>query len=86
MFYQVYEFNHAAMSPLRATADMTRLYFQNPLNPLSHTPIGRSVAAGCELIERMTRRYGKPEFGLTQTTVSGVKVPVREEIVWKKPF
>ena len=86
MFYQVYEFNHAAMSPLRAGADMTRLYFQNPLNPLSHTPIGRSVAAGCEMIERMTRRYGKPEFGLTQTTVSGVKVPVREEIVWKKPF
>ncbi|WP_417769287.1 polyhydroxyalkanoate depolymerase [Stappia sp.] len=86
MFYQVYEFNHAAMSPVRATADMTRLYFQNPLNPLTHTPFGRSMAAGCELIERMTRRYGKPEFGLPQTTVSGVKVPVREEIVWSKPF
>ncbi|WP_374730216.1 polyhydroxyalkanoate depolymerase [Stappia sp.] len=74
------------MSPIRAGADMTRLYFQNPLNPLSHTPAGRQVAAGCELIERMTRRYGKPEFGLDQTTVSGVKVPVREEVVWSKPF
>ena len=85
-FYHLYEFNHAAMSPVRATADMTRLYFQNPLNPLTHTPLGRSVAAGCELVERMTRRYGKPEFGLTETTVSGMKVPVREEIVWSKPF
>ncbi|XBQ06029.1 MAG: polyhydroxyalkanoate depolymerase [Stappia sp.] len=82
----MYEFTHAAMSPIRAGADMTRLYFQNPLNPLSHTPAGRQVAAGCELIERMTRRYGKPEFGLDQTTVSGVKVPVREEVVWSKPF
>jgi poly(3-hydroxybutyrate) depolymerase len=86
VFYQLYEFNHAAMSPVRAMADMTRLYFQNPLNPLTHTPVGRQVAAGCEMVERLTRRYGKPEFGLSETTVSGVKVPVREEIVWSKPF
>lgn len=86
MFYHLYEFNHAAMSPVRAMADMTRLYFQNPLNPLTHTPVGRQVAAGCEMVERLTRRYGKPEFGLHETTVSGVKVPVREEIVWSKPF
>jgi poly(3-hydroxybutyrate) depolymerase len=86
VFYQFYEFNHAAMSPVRAAADMTRLYFQNPLNPLTHTPVGRQVAAGCELVERLTRRYGKPEFGLPETTVGGVKVQVREEVVWSKPF
>lgn len=85
-FYHLYELNHAAMSPIRATADLTRLYFKNAMNPLSHTPFGRSVAAGCELVERLTRRYGKPEFGLTETMVGGVKVPVREEIVWQKPF
>ena len=85
-YYQLYELNHAALSPFRAAADMTRLYFQNPLNPLTHTIYGRSVAAACELVERTTRRYGKPEFGLTHTTVGGVRVPVHEEVVWRRPF
>ncbi|KZM51358.1 esterase [Labrenzia sp. OB1] len=78
--------NHAVMAPFRAMADMTRLYFQNPLNPLSHTEYGRSVAAGCEVMERTTRRYGKPAFGIKETPVSGVRVPVHENTVWSRPF
>ena len=85
-YYQLYEMNHAALSPMRAAADVTRLYFKNPLNPASHTPMGRSVAAACELFERVTRRYGKPTFGFGSTRVGGVKVPVHEEIVWQRPF
>ncbi|MTI04187.1 polyhydroxyalkanoate depolymerase [Roseibium denhamense] len=85
-FYHLYELNHAAMAPLRAMADMTKLYFQNPLNPLTHTSFGRQIAAGCEVLERTTRRYGKPEFGLPETSVGGVRVPVRENIVWSRPF
>ncbi|WP_181700606.1 polyhydroxyalkanoate depolymerase [Chthonobacter albigriseus] len=85
-YYHLYEFNHAAMGPARAAADMTRLYFQNPFNPLSQTQMGRSIAAACELFERTTRRYGKPEFGLDATVVGGVRVPVTEKVVWEKPF
>ena len=85
-FNHLYELNHAAMAPFRAMADMTRLYFQNPLNPLTHTSYGRSIAASCEVWERTTRRYGKPEFGLKEATVSGVRVPVRETCVWNRPF
>ncbi|MBN9673108.1 polyhydroxyalkanoate depolymerase [Roseibium aggregatum] len=85
-FYHLYELNHAAMAPVRALADMTRLYFQNPLNPMTHTSFGRQVAAGCEVLERTTRRYGKPEFGLKETSVGGVRVPVRESTVWSRPF
>ena len=44
-YYQFYEMNHAAMGPFRAAADAARLYFKNPLNPLSQTPFGRSMAA-----------------------------------------
>ncbi|MEP3278668.1 MAG: polyhydroxyalkanoate depolymerase [Stappiaceae bacterium] len=85
-YYHLYEMNHAALSPLRAAADMTRYYFKNPINPLSHTTFGRSVAASCELFERTTRRYSKPVFDLNETTVDGIRVPVREKIVWKRPF
>jgi len=85
-FYQLYELNHAAMAPWRAVADATRLTLQNPLNPFHDTPLGRSVAAAAELFERVTRRYGKPEFGLTSTEVDGQKVAVKHEVVWRKPF
>lgn len=85
-FYHLYEINHAAMGPVRAAADATRLYFQNPFNPMSHTQLGRQVAAACEVLERTTRRYGKPEFGLAETTIGGMKVPVSERVVWRRPF
>jgi len=86
LYYQLYELNHAALGPFRAAADATRLYFKNPLNPLSHTHFGRSVAAAAELFERTTRRYGKPEFGIASTTVHGERVAVNERTVWERPF
>ncbi|MBP1847189.1 poly(3-hydroxybutyrate) depolymerase [Rhizobium petrolearium] len=86
MFYQFYEMNHAAMVPFRAAADAMRFFYSNPLNPLSQTTVGRTLSASLEVFERVTRRYGKPEFGLPQTTVDGRKVAVSEEIVWEKPF
>jgi poly(3-hydroxybutyrate) depolymerase len=85
-YYQLYELNHAALGPFRAAADATKIYFQNPLNPLTHTPFGRSMAAAAELFERTTRRYGKPEFGIHTASVRGVRVPVHERVVWERPF
>ena len=86
MFYQWYEMTHAALSPARAMADATRLYYKNPVNPLAHTQFGRSMAAMAEVFERVTRRYGKPEFGIESVSVGGSRTPVREEIVWQRPF
>src|SRR5687767_2999069 len=82
VFYQFYELNHAAVQPLRAYADAMKLLYSNPLNPISHTPFGRSVAAAAELFERTTRRYGKPSFGLTKTVADWKTVAVKERIVW----
>jgi poly(3-hydroxybutyrate) depolymerase len=86
MFYQFYEMNHAAMMPLRASADMMRQAFNNPVNPLSNTAFGRSLDAGFEVFERLTRRYGKPQFEMPSTVVDGQSVAVSEEIVWAQPF
>lgn len=85
-FYQLYEWNHALLSPYRAVADATRLLFRNPINPLTHTVLGRSVAAACEMFERSTRRYGKPEFGIASALVGGERVAIREQVVWQRPF
>ncbi|MBA3447666.1 MAG: polyhydroxyalkanoate depolymerase [Pseudaminobacter sp.] len=86
MFYQLYEMNHAAVQPMRAYADAMKFFYSNPLNPLSRTPWGRSVAAAAELFERTTRRYGKPSFGLTGTVIDRKTVPVTERVIWSKPF
>lgn len=86
MLYYLYEMNHATMAPVRAAADMGRLYFSNPINPLSQTTFGKSMSAGLEMFERATRRYGKPEFGIEEAVIDGIHVPVHEEIVLIKPF
>ncbi|MCC2111028.1 MAG: polyhydroxyalkanoate depolymerase, partial [Hyphomicrobiales bacterium] len=85
-YYHWYELNHAMLSPFRAVADLTRLGLRNPLNPISHTSVGRSLVASLELFERTTRRYGKPEWGIESVEIDGIDVPLREQTVWSRPF
>jgi len=84
--YWLYELSHAALNPSRALADVTRLYFRNPINPLSFTTFGKSIAAACELFERSTRRYGRPEWEISSTVIGAERVPVRIASVWERPF
>src|SRR5579863_9711133 len=84
--YQLYEMAHAALAPARAVSDAAYFVFRNPWNPLANTPLGKNISAGAELFERITRRYGKPTFGLSKVEVEGVAYPVLEEVVWAKPF
>ena len=84
--YWFYEMTHVALNPSRAWADATRLLFKNPINPLSFTTFGKSVAAACELFERSTRRYGRPEWRIDSTVVGGERVPVRVATAWERPF
>jgi poly(3-hydroxybutyrate) depolymerase len=85
-FYYWYEMQHAALGPFRAAADATRLFYQNPVNPLAHTTFGKSVAAGCEMFERVTRRYGKPDWNIPHVAVDGERVGVHPQVVWQRPF
>ena len=84
--YQMYEMAHLMLTPARAWSDATRLLLKNPLNPMAHTLVGKNLAAGAEVFERLTRRYGKPAFGFETTNVNGVRVGVREQVVWQRPF
>nr|WP_285295284.1 polyhydroxyalkanoate depolymerase [Aureimonas altamirensis] len=84
--YQLYEWNHAMLAPFRAVADATKAFYENPLNPVSRTSVGRTAAAMAELFERSTRIYAKPEFGLAETFVDGRRVPVADKPVWQRPF
>lgn len=84
--YFWYEAARLMTAPARLAADMARHSLQNPANPLAYSPYARSMAAACEMFERVTRRYGKPSFGFTGTIIDGVSVPVSERVVWERPF
>jgi poly(3-hydroxybutyrate) depolymerase len=60
--------------------------FQNPFNPAAHTQAGRTVAAGAEVFERLTRKFGRPVFDLPTTIIDGKTVAITEEDVIQKPF
>src|SRR5215468_12738354 len=84
--YWFYEMSQVALNPSRAVADATKLLFRNPLNPLTPTTLGKSIAAACEVFERSTRRYGRPEWDIHNTLVGGERIPVNIETLWERPF
>jgi poly(3-hydroxybutyrate) depolymerase len=84
--YWLYELSHASLNPARAFAEITKLYYANPLNPVARTPLGKSIAAASEMFERATRRYGKPEWNIESTTVNGEAVPINIKCIWERPF
>lgn len=86
MLYTLHELQHATLAPWNAVARHSLEFFTNPFSPLSYFPSSRKMAAGAEVFFRLTQRYAKPEFGLSETLVDGRSVPVSEEVLLDKPF
>jgi poly(3-hydroxybutyrate) depolymerase len=86
LLYHIYELNHATIAPYRAAAEMGLWALRHPLNPFAETQMNKTMAAAIDVFESTTRRYGKPPFGLHETVIDGKNVPVREHVVWEKPF
>ena len=86
MHYHTYEMAHALLAPWRAQAQLIGQVMDNPLLPIAHTKLGRTISAACEVFEGITRRYGKPAWGITETKIAGLPVPIREEVVMRTPF
>lgn len=86
MLYSILEMQRAALMPWRYAVSMQRAMLANPFNPISYTPFGKSLAAAADVFEAVTRRYGKPEWGLAATKVNSVNVPISIETVWSSPW
>lgn len=86
MLYQLYELNYNAAQPLRFFAQALQAALRNPFFPGGQSEMGRLIGASAEMIERGTRRFGKPAFGLDRTAIAGENVAVTEEIALAKPF
>ena len=86
MQYHAYEMAHALAAPLRLAAQGVRHSLAMPWNPFGETLMGKQISAACEVFDKVTRRYEKPEFGISETRVHGYPVPIREEVVLEKAF
>lgn len=86
MHYHSYELAHAIISPFRVMARTSRKSLESEFNPMAAHPMTKMVTAGLQVFERVTRRYGKPEFGIDQVPFGDHEVAVKEEIVFSKPF
>jgi poly(3-hydroxybutyrate) depolymerase len=83
LLYQLRESMHQIWDPWRSVALAATAPHRN-----GHTPTDaeRSLLAGYELFERMTRRYEKPSFNLHSTAIGDQQVAVTEDVVLARPF
>lgn len=86
MLYTLHELQHAALAPLHLWADQGANLLRHPMNPTGYTLAGQTAAASFDMVEQLTRRYGKPTFGLDHTLVDGESVPVRVRRQHRKTF
>jgi poly(3-hydroxybutyrate) depolymerase len=84
--YNLHEMQHATMAPFHVMGEVGKALYRNPLLPFNYTQAGRQAAAASELMERLTRQYGKPEFGITETEINGKQVAVKQKIIDVRPF
>ena len=86
MLYSAYEMGLMAMAPARYAAGLGAQFWRSPMNPMAESWFGRTSAAALDLFENMTRRYPKPEWGLSETMVDGKAVPVTIETAAHRDF
>jgi poly(3-hydroxybutyrate) depolymerase len=86
MLYALQEFGYYAAQPLRAAARATRDFWGSPLNPMHETGLARTLYASADLFANVTRRYGKPKWGIDSTVIGGKPVRVRAVQEWASPW
>ncbi|MFV0297216.1 MAG: polyhydroxyalkanoate depolymerase [Hyphomicrobiaceae bacterium] len=86
MQYHFYEMAHTMNLPGRLAARNLKRVLNHPLNPFGQLLPARHMAAACEVYEKLSQRYGKPEWGITEALMQGYPVAVSEEVVLETPF
>ena len=86
MLYAFHELAYQSATPFRFGAQFARKFWTSPLNPASDTAIGRTAYASAELFESVTRRYGKPAWGLEVVNIDGQPVRTTEQVIWSSPW
>jgi len=86
MLYDAYEMQRSLLAGASKLAGMGAGWLNNPTNPWGYNSMGPLVAASLEVFAHASAPRGKPEFGLHSTIIGRKIIPVREEVLLRKPF
>lgn len=86
MLYAFHETAYRSAAPLRLAAEMARDFWSSPINPAAASRLGRTFYASADLMANLTRRYGKPAWGIDSVKIGGREVQVHAETVWRTPW
>ncbi len=86
MIYQLYEAQRALLSPFAEFASASSKLYSHPLSPFAHAVGSQRMAAGFDLLHRLTKEYEKPPFEITSVNIGGVDVAVQEQVAAARPF
>ena len=86
MLYTLYEAGFYASTPMRLAARLTRDFWSSPLNPAKDSEMGRRLYANADVFANLTKRYGKPAWGIDSVEIDGQTVRVRPTEVWSSPW
>lgn len=86
MLYSLYEAGFYAAAPWRAAAIAARDFWSSPFNPGREYEAARRIYAGADLFVNLTRRYGKPKWGIDEVRIEGQPVRVRTVEAWSSPW
>lgn len=86
MLYSLHELAYHSATPFRFGAQLARQFWTSPFNPASDTAVGRTAFASAELFESVTRRYGKPAWGLETISIDDKPVRTTEQVIWSSPW
>ena len=84
MLYAMQDASQRALAPVAMLAGLGQwLSHAMPFMPAS---LRQTADANFSLLRRLTKTYGKPEFGIREVTTPTGTVAVSEEVVLSKPF
>jgi poly(3-hydroxybutyrate) depolymerase len=86
MLYRLHEWQRAMAAPVHAIAKTQKQLFTHPYSPLAYHPLANNLAAGAEVVSRLTAQYHKPEWGIDHTTIDGAELAVTIQIADETPF
>jgi poly(3-hydroxybutyrate) depolymerase len=86
MLYSLHEYAYYSAAPFRFVANLSRDFWGSKANPVSQTALGRRLYATSQLFSTVTRRYGKPEWGIDKVVINNEDVRVHVIEDWQTPW
>ncbi|AOY96283.1 esterase [Cupriavidus sp. USMAA2-4] len=86
MLYQLLEYQRSLLTPVSDWASELTRAFADPDSPLARMPGAPCVAAGCDMLARLGREYGKPDFAIASVPDGARELPIQEQVITERPF